>query len=563
MKNLISLSTSQLTLSSDKKKLLLSFANTQENITAIDITNLIKKSIYKDFKINKKTLNETVKQLQNTQKSFTKTDELVPFIIAQRHDAELIITIDPSEMYAKAQIISAYGGKKVTKEQLIQATLELGIKAGINDSAIELLLEKSSESIPGTVYKITIATGKPPINGHNAFFSAILKLPKENLIAAIIENNKQIDMDAVENIISINPGTPLIRKFPHKSGQEGFTVTGKILTHTIGRDIPFYIGKNTKISDSDPNLLVSTIYGVPLPLDIGMDVEPALVLENLPNGGPAIDHNGPLIIKGDVPPGTKIKTTGDLTVIGFIESSEVSCDGDLFVADGILSERNALSLNKRISKIDCAGSIYTNFIQYSIIKTGKNLDLQRHLIHSEVLCGGYIKVENKEREKGTIFGGRLCAHKGINTVVLGANSGVKTVIDLNTYYSELMDNDRRSYSSINQIKEKIKTMVAAQTKLNESAQIEKTMQLLKRLRLTLEDYKNRLTFFQNQRKDNENKIRQYFHNTNVNALKTIYSDVSVCIGKKVLMTKQQYGATTIRIKSGKLIAESYRDSYKR
>ncbi|MCW8995845.1 MAG: FapA family protein, partial [Psychromonas sp.] len=352
----------------------------------------------------------------------------------------------------------------------------------------------------------------------------------------------------------------LIRKFSHLSGQDGMTVTGEVLTHTAGEDIPFHIGENTKISESDPNLLIATAYGTPVALDVGMKVESSLrILTDIAKNKVPIHHDGTLIIKGDIPAGTNITATGDITVIGFIESSEVQCSGDLFVSKGILGEKPSENSPNLNCKIKCAGSIYANFIQYAKIVVGQDLNLQYQLIHCSVLSGGAINVINKEQQKGTIFGGYLCARKGIHTVTLGAISGVKTIVDLNPYYEQLHNHKKHLNSLIKQIKEKLQGAFDAQHKLTRLEYSEKTIQLSKRLISTIKELKNQLSLLNDKIEDNQNRTQHYLTNTNVTARKAVHLNVSVSIGKEIFKAKQKYGATTIRIKNHKLAAETYRE----
>ena len=557
MEKAVSLSLSQFSLSADKKELLFTILKNQENVSAVDIINLFKNSPFRNFKIYKNGFKEIITVLLEIKKGQTNPADLKPIIIAECFDAELSITFNQSKTMAKAQIIASFGGRKITEKQFIEKLHELKIQIGVNQSAIKLLLKKSFQAPPGATFQITIATGKPVIEGHDSYFSALVAPPKEQLVNSIEKDYGSVDISAIEKLLSIQPGTGLIRKFTHLVGQDGLTVTNEIISHTVGHDIPFQIGENTEISKSDPNLLVSSVFGTPIQLEIGMKVEKTLILDDFVNRTTPVVHEGTLIIRGDVPPGAKITATGNITVIGFIESSEVKCGGDLFVSKGIIGEGGE-DKNKHRSKIECDGSIYANFIQYSTIITKQDINLQYQLIHSDVFCDGFIKVETKDQQKGVIFGGYLSAKKGIQTITLGATSGVKTTLDLNGCYMELLDEEKKSRLSLVETKDKIGEMLAAQVKLNDSKNSEKVMQLRKRLSLTIKDLQKQAIDIQNEVRDIENKIQQCLRKTNVNVLKTIYTNVSVGLGKQLFTSARKYGSTTLHIKNKRLVAESYK-----
>lgn len=553
MENSTSLSTNQFSLSADGKKLCLTLNSSQKNTTVEDLVKALKSSTYKDLKISKAGLDEVIDKVNKITKGVTE-----PIVIAERHDAKLLITLDPLKVTAKAQVTTAYGGEHITPDQVIAEVKALGITVGINNAAIMVLITKSRKAVPGTPYQITIATGTEPINGHDAYFTSLLKPQKEQLITSMKEQYGSVDMEKIESVVTIEKGTKLIRKHPHVAGRGGLTVTNHVLTHTTGQDIPFHIGENTKISETDPNVLISTVQGTAIQLETGMKIEPSMILDSIENNADPIFFEGTLVIKGDVLPGANIITTGDLTVIGFIESSAVKCGGDLFVSKGIIGDRGDGSCNKSSTKVECAGSLYASFIQYSTVTVKHNVNVQFQIVHSNIFCDEYIRVGNKEHLKGAIFGGYLSAKKGIQAINLGATSGVKTTLDLNSVYIELVSQEKKLSATLDDTSNKIQDTLKAQLKLNDLASTDKTKQLKKRLVLTINDLKSHFSSLKNKIQDNKNKQEEYLKNTKLNALQTIYSNVSIGIGKQVFTSVKQYGPTTLLMKNRKLVAEVYK-----
>ena len=138
-----------------------------------------------------------------------------------------------------------------------------------------------------------------------------------------------------------------------------------MLNFVESTDIPFCIHNNTAICSDDENLLIATTHGTPVTSGLGVTVEPVLILQDVgATSGPVI-HEGSLIIKGDVAPGSKIHATGDITVIGFIESSTVKCGGNLYVSKGIIGEQIEEFSQDYTTQIECDGAIFTNF--YSVL----------------------------------------------------------------------------------------------------------------------------------------------------------------------------------------------------
>ena len=546
------LSTAQLYLSQDKQKLLLLISDVDE-VTSSDLIDLVKRSDYTDFKLNKAGLNAAVQCYKNGLDSRT---EFQPIVIAERCDAQLSITFDAEKLIAKAQIISAFAGKKVTYQQLIDVINAEHITVGISQPAIKQLIEKSALAKPGTAYQITIAKGVAAVNGQDSQFECLLKAPKEILKTAINLDYGSFDMSNISKLISVQPGDQLMRRTPACNGHDGITVTGEIIKHTVANEYPFTIGKNTAICDTDENILIATAVGTPIIFDRGMEIDELLMMDSLNADSGHIRHTGSLIIAGDIRGCEEIIATGDITVIGFIESSKVKCGGDLFVTKGILGHP-IKGDNKFSSEVNCEGSLFANFIQYATVNVGHDLNIKHQLLHCYVRCKGYIKVKDEEGKKGTIFGGLLSAQKGICTVTLGAPVGIKTTIDLIGVYAEFLENKKRINLSLNAIQEKLRTVLSAQRKLTNAGSSEKVRLLDERLRLTIKEIKNQLIALTAARENNYIEIQEYFTNTHVQVLKALHSDVAIAIGEHIFRSSHSYGASEIHVKNGLLVVDPY------
>jgi uncharacterized protein (DUF342 family) len=556
-----------LILSQDKQNLLLLTSQFEQDSCADDIINLIKNSDYANFKLNIDGVNHAVRYLSGQSNQTTAFSHLEPIVVAESCDAELEILFDPLKVAAKAVVISACGGKAITEEYLRASMENLNITVGIIDSAVDLLLNKSAQSPGGTRCKIMIAEGLQPKDGSNAFFETLVEASKTKLIDRI-DLYGSVDLSNLRNIISVQPGTPLIRKFPHIAGQDGLTVTGEVIPSREGKDLSLSIGENTKICESDPNLLVASVIGNPIDIDNGMEIEPILVLDKIEQSSETFYHNGSLVIKGDLASGTKIVTTGDLTIFGFIESSYVKCGGDIFVAKGILGEQINKSNSQITCTVKCAGSLYTNFIQYSNINVAKNLNVKCQLLHSNVSCMGHVNIQDKTGKRGTIFGGVLSAQKSIRTVTIGAVSGVQTVVNLTAGYSLLLDDKKRLHLSLEQTKGDLQQALTAKSKLEDLDflkdvnKVEEIKNLDNRLALTIKDYKKHNVETINNIQYNQQQIQEYLMNTKLHASKSIFNNVSVLIGEDVFFSSnRRYGATTVCIKNDQIIAGTYEYEY--
>jgi len=557
MDKVLTLSASQLRLSQDKQQLLLLISYVEKKVTGTDIIDLVQHSDYAQFKLNKAGLDEAVQCYKEVKNDLANNTKFQSIVIAERRDAQLSITFDSEKITAKAQIISAFSGEKVTYQQLLDAVNDLHITVGISKPAIKQLIEKSALAKPGTAYQITIAKGIEAVDGRDSQFECLLKAPKEILKTAMNLDYGSFDMNSITKLISVQAGTQLMRRIPACQGHDGMTVTGDLIKHTAGNEYPFTLGKNTALSSSDENMLIATAAGTPIISARGMEIDQLLMMDSLNAESGHIRHTGSLIIAGDIRGCEEIIATGDITVIGFIESSKVKCGGDLFVTKGILGHP-VKGDNKFSSEIDCEGSLFANFIQYARVNTGHDLNIKHQLLHCYVQCKGYIKVKDEEGKKGTIFGGVLSAGKGICTVTLGAPAGIETTIDLIGVYAQLLENKKSINSSLNLIQEQLRSVLSAQRKLTNTGNSEKAKLLDERLTLTIREIKNQLITLTRARENNHIEIQEYFTNTHVLALKSLHSDVVISLGEHIFRSTHSYGASDVRVKNDHLVVDPYR-----
>ncbi len=557
MENKQPLSTNMLRLSTDKQQLLLLITPVQDEVTVDSLTKIFQQSDYTNLKLNLNGIKEAVQNFHRLERESKRGAELESIAIADRLDAQLSIEFDPLKMIAKAQIISAYDGLAVTAEQLKNEMDELKISHGINAKAIALLIDKSQQAKPGTIYQVTVAKGTQAINGSDATFKRLVETPRERLLKPQKTEDGRVDMRNLGQLITVKPGSELMRKIPYNEGSSGISVTAETVKHKPGKDFALEVGENTELCATDPNLLLATISGIPKVLNNGMMVDDVLMVENVNVGYGNVNYKGSIIVEGDICDGMEVTATGDVTVSGFIESAQIECGGDLIVGKGILGRQVEFGSHNFSCEVNCKGSVIANFSQYSKIHAGLDVNIHKQLLHCHVICEGEINVKDEAGSKGTILGGMLCSNHGINTVTLGASAGSKTIIDLVGLYPKLMETKKLIKTTIMQEQEKLQHLIDAQRKIDALPASEKKQVLDARLMLTKEEVKKQLTALKTEQENNLADLQLYFENAKVITQKELHSDVSISIGRDTFRSARTYGPTKVSVKDYKLLAEPY------
>ncbi|PKG41002.1 DUF342 domain-containing protein [Psychromonas sp. Urea-02u-13] len=558
MENKQPLTSNLLRLSADKKQLLLLITPVQDEVSVPSLTRLFQSSDHANLKLSLKGLNEAVQSFTRLETQKERSAELESVAIADRLHAQLNISFDPLKMVAKAVVTSAYGGLPLTMEQLKGEMDELEITEGIIVKTLTLLVEKSKQAKAGSSFQASIAKGTQPVQGTDATFKRLVETPKERLLKPKKNEDGTVDMRNLGQLITVKPETQLMRKIPCIEGTDGITVTGEIIPHESGKDFSLELGENTHLCETDENLLLASLSGIPKVLNNGMKVDDVLIISNVDVGYGNVEYEGSVIIEGDICDGMAVKATGDITVSGFVESAHLECGGDLTVGKGIIGHQVEEGSHHYSCEIKSEGSVTASFSQYTKIEAGLEVNIKQQLLHCNVACKGDINVIDEAGMKGTILGGFLCTNGGVNTVSMGASAGSKTHIDLIGNYPILMENKKQINHIIQAESDKLQSLIDAQRKIDILPNSEKKQTLDARLMLTKEEVKKHLSELNTNLNDNKSDLQSYFENAKVVTQKEMFNDVSISIGRDKFRSIRKYGPTKVCIKDFKMLAEPFK-----
>lgn len=545
----------QFYLSSNKQQLLLMPLSVSGKISSAELIKIIEYSEFGDLKINKKGIDEAIRFYDNLLAAPETEIDVQPIMIAERLDAQLTITTDSKNMQATAKIVSAYGGKHINLDDMIEGLKQAKVIQGILKKTLHLLIKKSKICKPGQTYQAIIAKGKEPIHGKNAELKRLVETPNERIMKPKDNGDGTVDMRDLGELITVNPGTPLMRKIPLQEGTPGLTITGSEIKYKPAADVQIKPGENTEIDAEDEHLLIATIAGVPQNTDNGMMVDDSLIVKDVDVGFGNINYDGSIIITGNVCDGMEVKATGNISIAGFVESAYIECGGDLAVAKGIIGRKRTSDDHPFSCEIHCEGLVEAGFSQYAEMHIGKHLHVKNQLLHCMVLCQGHIKVENEKGNKGVILGGLLAPGEGISTVMLGAPAGTDTVIDLIGIYPELMLAKKQIANKIQDENQHLHSVFKSQQKIAAMPNSEKKEKLKTRFIELEKEYSATLEALKIEQRDNLISLEAYFKQSRVSVSNTLFSQIKILIANEVLLTMRDYGPSVVRVKEHEIIID--------
>lgn len=344
------------------------------------------------------------------------------FVIGQKRDAQVSISLDDDLMTARLSVSPPMGGRELSEALLEKAIADAGIfRECCDHKTLKKVLEtKHADNLP-------FAYGTEPMEGVDASFEALV----EEVEYAIPKGDKsgRIDVREIVNFTLIEANVALMRRKPARPGVNGRDVKGHVIPATEAIDAPFddkLVG--AIISPDDPNLLISTCKGHPVVSAHGVKVDNSIVLNNVDLSTGNIDYDGSVLVKGEVKAGMKIKVSGDIIVKGVVTKATLLAKNNITVECGIIgSDPSKDGKESPPAILKAGGTIRAQYINLAEVYVTGDLEVKEYISHCQVQAKGQIKA-GAQGGKGRIFGGTNYAQSGIFAVSLGASGGIKTNI---------------------------------------------------------------------------------------------------------------------------------------
>ncbi|WP_404401557.1 FapA family protein [Idiomarina seosinensis] len=357
--------------------------------------------------------------------------------VAQLIDATLAISISEDNMLATAEVTSPYGGQPITRPKFLSELKRLGVSSGIQRGAINQAIQHCIESPSGSTIELTVAKGRWPKNGQNAYCEALVEDSRHRVLKPQQRDDGRVDMRDLGKHITVHEGEPLMRRYGPEPGADGFTVKGEHLPAEAGEDLQLAEGEGSKISDDDSNLLVATKVGMPWFTHNTANIDDVLTLKSVDVSTGHVDFKGSVIISGNVSEGMRIVAAGDITVAGYVDSAELRAGGNITVRKGCIGhiskeeEQRALDNESFIphltAKLNAAGSIWCAYAQYAYLESVQGILVDKQLTHCHVITSGTAEIGGNDKQaRGKIIGGTFETCAPIFAGQLGARAGTRT-----------------------------------------------------------------------------------------------------------------------------------------
>lgn len=331
--------------------------------------------------------------------------------VGERQDASFVLDVSNDASCAWLDVRPAYGGRPLTREDLLRGLEEAGVVYGVDGTVLQQACEATAPA------RLLAASATAPVHGTDARFEMLLNLARDR--APKVNEQGLIDFREHGDIPSVAPGARLMRRVPATAGVDGRDVRGAPMPATPGQDHPFADKlAGVAVAEDDPNVLVAAIKGQPVSVGHGVIVEQLLTVGQVNMDSGNITYDGSVRIDGDVLAGMKVHVTGDIQITGTVEGGELEAGGDIAVGAGIIAH----------AKVKAAGAVSARFVENSRVEAGTVIAVDDMVLQSELQALNQILIGQKSPQRGRLVGGEARCMMLLRTPQLGAeSSGVTSV----------------------------------------------------------------------------------------------------------------------------------------
>ena len=310
-------------------------------------------------------------------------------------------------------------GERYTHDSLVAALEEQGVRFGIDEAAIDVLLTQRTYN-----KMICCAYGMLPEKGEAGrieyhFETTLSQKP------VISEEDGTIDFYTLNMFASVNAGDKVATRIPPADGIPGMTVRGEALPAAKGAEIAMPRGSNVKAAEDDPNVLLATVSGrvdlkngrifVSSQYDVSGDVD--LSVGN-------IDFEGNVVIRGMVQSGFTVRAKNNIIVGGLVEGAVLEAGGDIILRAGMQGAGKGV--------LDAGGNITASFVERAMLRARGDIYADA-LISCKVEAQGSLYALGS---KGVIIGGTVRATEMIVARQIGTPAGTSTICEVGALPSD-------------------------------------------------------------------------------------------------------------------------------
>lgn len=284
---------------------------------------------------------------------------------------------------------------------------ENGIVFGIREKTLEELAQGRQN-----YEEILVAAGAAAKDGCDGFFEYHFDPQPET--RPIILPDGSVDYNVLGKIELVTNGQLLVTYHSALPAVTGRDVLGNTIDAREGKELPPLQCKRCEPDETGCKYFAGTEGNVTLERNC-LTVTPIYVIEgNLDAATGNVDFHGDVLVQGNVFAGVTVKTTGNITVNGHVETANLFAGKDVILKNGMQGSGNGV--------IRAGRNVMARFLEQTQVFAGGEINTGA-LLNCEVEAGQNVVIAGN---RGNIIGGTVTAVEQISAVSIGNRAGVAT-----------------------------------------------------------------------------------------------------------------------------------------
>jgi uncharacterized protein (DUF342 family) len=329
-----------------------------------------------------------------------KPVRLVEWPEGQKLASRTMVTISDDEMSAWVTVTPPKkGAAPPTAEDIKHVLGNHGICFGIDEEAIGKLLSRRDFD-----RSILVAEGEPPVDERS---SRIQYHFNTNRGKPYLEMDfGRINLKELNFIENKEQDDLLAELLPPIEPKNGRTVTGTVLS--AQRDtatVELEAGENTRLSHDKQRLYAECDGNVKLREGVVI-IEPVVTVENVNYETGNIYFDGSVVVKNGVADGFIVEAGGDIQVSKGVGKATLKADGNILLKTGINGNK--------AGEITCGGNLFAKYIESSTVSCHGNIFVEEAIMHSTISSWKHCVLNGRRSEViagSLIVGGSLWCKK--------------------------------------------------------------------------------------------------------------------------------------------------------
>ena len=302
----------------------------------------------------------------------------------ETNDYTLQIELSEDESRAYVNIIPpSEEGDPLTMELIIAALEGKNIFQGISSKNIKNIIADKIYYEP-----VLVASGKSGVHGKNGY-PELLFIPEKSRPAL----GTAVKLEEVTVLQKVEEGQELVRLMSATMGENGYSITGKLITAKSGKQYRIRPGRNTRYNQEGTHI-IATKSGVVCLNNDSISVEKIKVVDKVDASTGHIRFDGIVKIRGNVADRCSVEAVR-IDIGGSVGKARLRSLGEIRVAHGI---KGAI--------VQCGRSLHTSDMTDTQANVGEHLLVDDFVLNSKVFCGSTLQIT---APYGYVYGGVLQA----------------------------------------------------------------------------------------------------------------------------------------------------------